>query len=297
MNGEESIQPCPGRGLNVRTQLSTASPTCLEALLSDPSSQQYENIMHCKPEINRFIEQSLRCFGTSNWRLEWNLGNQNTRVEYMTTAKRAEKRAGVIYAQISFYKNRMAKKFLSYGSYTRLIRELKLEAEVTLPPPHQCALPKYVLPLGRLCRMGNTTDMQTAIELEEVVLMDVLSPSKTIWRYRLPDLCEKWPLGPCSLTALGSIHEIGHINDMVNNHGGLESFHGDLWSVVPTINHPSEKHPDSRVDADFGHIWFNRSLKKDLVTAIEATRDTQDSTEDEDGDRKDEPRAAKRVRV
>lgn len=160
---EYSIQPCLRKGRkDIRAWSSTLSPTYLEAVLSDPSSQKYENMLHCKDEINRYIEQSLCCFDTSNWRPEWNSGTPNTRREYRSIAKIAETLAGIIYDQFSFYNDLMTKKFLIHGSYTRLIRELKLEAEVTLPPQRQCALPKYVLPLDRLCRMGNTTDMQTA---------------------------------------------------------------------------------------------------------------------------------------
>lgn len=98
--------------------------------------------------------------------------------------------------------------------------------------------------------MANATAEPT--ELGDVMLVDVMCPSKMIWLYRY--YMDEPVLGCCSLVALGAVNDIGYINDMVNTFGGLESFRRDIWDAVPLTVYQSEKHRNLCVDANFGNL-------------------------------------------
>lgn len=93
-------------------------------------------------------------------------------------AREAEQLAKDMFQRINFWKMIDQVPEREEG-FSRLIRKVKISKDVRTSPTFPA--PKYVLPLGKLCRQKDADSPWTC--LDKIVLMDITSPQKALWEF------------------------------------------------------------------------------------------------------------------
>lgn len=234
----------------------------INTILNRLSSQQYESLLLCKADIMKFIQHCISSYKQDQPEEEGSVAD-DTRHE---NAQSAETLACGIYDTIDHYQAgcRVIRRHMGH---TRLIRRVEVPDHCIVNP--QYPLPKYVLPLGRLCHMRNSTD--EPIELEDILLVDVVSPKKALWRYRF--LGEE--KNRCySLSMLAeSIKDIGVSQDTqrvigASHASGLDYMLRKIWTELPLMSDLSANHSRSCVQMEFLLTKFDRVDKKEFSHLI-----------------------------
>lgn len=258
-------------GLFLKRPPLSEDPKYMDAILNKVSSGKYGTLVLCKTEILRFIKycnrfyQSIEGVGAKSTHVR-NFTNINDpqRPAAYQSALRAQELAEKVYKQFSDASER-EKTFSKCGLFTRLVRELSI---IPLPIGNHTT-PEFVLPLGRLCYTVNADD--TPKELEDIVLMDIASPEKTLWRYHLVSTSES---RCCSLTLLAeNLERIGLSDDTLGvweTTGFPESLHESAWAEVPVrpLVENSPRHMATSISVKPEEIGFDRTSNKGLLQAI-----------------------------
>lgn len=163
----------------------------IDAIVSRMSDQRYETLLMCKADILKIIEHfrhdyTLRSKNMSTFDSTLLNKYRKTKQSIDCFTQRAEWLTTSIYSRIENY-DKIPKNIFGHVRFTRLIRKVKVEDDVSIDLNLKRSLPWYVFPLGRLCQIISNTKDKPA-ELEEIVLVDILSPKKALWIYRFLSL-------------------------------------------------------------------------------------------------------------
>lgn len=228
-------------------------PESGEKILSRLSSHPHHTIETCVPRARHFTEHCstllrLQSLGSCGYNAACNV----------------KKRADEVLKYVAVWKDN-SDGLVSVTGLNRLVRKAVVSEAVSISVEYP--LPRYVLPLGRLCRVDDMTDLPT--ELDEILVMDITSPRKALWRFRF--------LGP-SISSCYSFEMLAaDIRDICPNSeangekGGpveRDELQVDEARVSLMANKFPWGYPDSRVDFVPGGLAFTYSTEKDYAEAI-----------------------------
>lgn len=152
------------------------------------------------------------------------------------------------------------------ASLNRLVRKVvpsdKVRVSVEYP------LPRYVLPLGRLCRLGDNTN--EPMDLDEILVMDVTSPHKALWCFRFSSEA----MSSCCFSFEMLAADIEHVRPYQKpggENGGGWKRHAvqDGEEREPSnVNELAGRHPDSRINFTPGNLIFSSASATHFTEAI-----------------------------
>lgn len=147
----------------------------------------------------------------------------------------------------------------------------KVWCSVEVPIPVGYLLLRHVLPLGNLCRVD--PDTHQLVELEEVVVMDVTSPRKALWCFRLLKeyhrCCYSFEMLASDIRELcpGGEVDIGEgRTDLITEQDELRGGAPRALSAAHTL---LGRYPDSRVNVGLEELVFAYSDKEKFAQFIE----------------------------
>lgn len=228
--------------------LAPADKAAIRAMLDDMSTHTHDTAEKCIPRIRTFVKNHSNLRELLHWDKQFPLSAK---------AASIHQRATEILEYVDTWNENASVLPVLAGS-SNLVRSVLLSGKALNSVGH--GLPKYVLPLGRLCRMDDSTHKPT--ELDEVVVMDMTSPSKALWRYRFLHT----PVQCCySFEMLAA-----DIKELTPDHDADDEAQRDNRVPSTTVLHKlAREYPDSRVDLVPGELIFTHSRTKPFLRVVQ----------------------------
>lgn len=251
----------------------------IDDILAAITNAPHDSMIGSKNELSEIVEYYVKVFGP-----------KYSNSDGYEVALAVKNQADYLWR---YYKNwnHYAEDLGRHKVGTRLLRRVVPSKKLSGSGPVEHPLPTYVLPLGRLCRLEGCT--RRPKELDEVLVMDVTSPRKALWRFGFSK-----ESAPCCYSfemLAADIEQTCLHHDADSEQGYMVPADGTMQSRWRTEAQIRVRYPDSRVDVEPGDILFSYSIKAGFTAAIRSGWRAAEPTKT--GKRKGEdvePRGSKR---